>query len=78
MSGIEEKVDAIWAKYDTDNSGQIERGEAEVFFADFIKEYPDQQLTKADFDEWFKGIDADSSGTISKDEMKEFIVKVHH
>jgi len=67
-----ELLDKTFDHVDKDHSGQIDKGEADTFLRDFIKELgvPIQPDPKA-VDEFFRLFDKDHSGTISKEELME-------
>ena len=75
---IKKCVDDIWAEYDTDKSGALDKDETRRFVAATLKEMQNEQgeLDDKDFEDTFKEFDKDNSGTIEKDEMATFIKKV--
>ena len=74
---IRKCVDDIWAEYDKDGSGQLDRDETKKFVQNTLSEMNDSgEFSEADFDACFKEFDKDGSGTIEKDEMAIFIKKV--
>ena len=75
MASLNEKVDTIWATYDTDHNGQLDAAEAKGFFAEFIAAHP-IGLTVDDFDKWFAEVDSDNDGSISKTEMIGYLAKI--
>ena len=78
MSGIDavikKCVDDIWAIYDKDGSGALDKEETKRFVQNTLSEMNDSgEFSEADFDACFKEFDKDGSGTIEKDEMVIFI-----
>lgn len=75
MIDQQEKINQIWAKYDTDGSGDLDYDEARNFAIDSMKE-TGEQFSDQGFDVLFTSMDTDGSGTIEKSEMIEFINKM--
>ena len=74
---IRKCVDDIWAEYDKDNSGELDKEETKKFVQNTLSEMADSgEFSEADFEACFKEFDKDGSGTIEKDEMAVFIKKV--
>ena len=71
-------VDDIWAEYDKDNSGALDREETRRFVEATLKEMHqgEEAVGEDDFESTFAEFDKDKSGTIEKDEMASFIKKV--
>lgn len=74
---INDWVDEIWEIFDVDGSGNLDFDElnffvGEVFRTAGIKIY----YNKFDLDELFSKQDRNNDGTISKDEMKAFLMKL--
>ena len=70
-------VDEIWAKYDNDNSGALDKDETKKFVQDTLADMADGAgFNDEDFDKCFQEFDKDGSGTIEKEEMVTFIKKV--
>ena len=65
-------IDQIWAKYDTDNSGQLSRAEADKFFDEYYQVHEGSKISKEAKDQLFNIIDksANHDGQISKEEFK--------
>ena len=61
-------INSAWEKYDTDQSGELDRREAKRFIKDAIGDIPDEI-----FQHVFTQFDKDDSGTIGKHEMIEFM-----
>ena len=78
IDGIIEKcIDDIWANYDKDKSGFLDKNETKAFVKNTLSEMGENgEFSEADFEACFKEFDKDGNGTISKDEMKIFIKKV--
>ena len=67
----------IWAEYDTDGNGFLDKEETKAFVQNTLNEMSDNgSIEQGDFEETFKEFDKDGSGTIEKDEMAAFIKKV--
>ena len=74
---IKKCVDDIWAEYDKDNSGALDKAETKQFVQNTLHEMSDNgEFSETDFEACFKEFDKDGSGTIEKEEMALFIKKV--
>ena len=74
---IRKCVDDIWAEYDKDNSGSLDKEETKLFVKNTLSEMNDSgEFSEEDFEACFSEFDKDGSGTIEKDEMAIFIKKV--
>ena len=74
---IKKCVDEIWAKYDSDGNGYLDKQETKQFVKDTLQDMSDGDgFNDGDFEECFSEFDKDGSGTIEKEEMVEFIKKV--
>ena len=76
---INKCVEDIWAEYDKDNSGALDKEETKKFVDNTLSEMQDNDdngVNDTDFDVCFKEFDKDGSGTIEKEEMAAFIKKV--
>ncbi len=70
-------VDDIWAEFDKDGSGVLEKDEAKKCIQSALSVMEDaDELSEADFEECFKEFDKNGNGTIEKDEMIIFLKKV--
>ena len=70
-------VNEIWAEYDKDGNGYLDKDETKAFVQNPLAEMNDNSsVEQGDFEETFKEFDKDGSGTIEKDEMAAFIKKV--
>lgn len=61
-------INQIWAKYDTDLSGELDYKQTKRYVKDTIGCIPDEIFCHV-----FNLFDKDNSGTIDKHEMVEFI-----
>ena len=76
-SVIEKCVNDIWAEYDKDGNGFLDKDETKAFVKNTLSEMNDSaSIEDQDFEDTFKEFDKDNSGTIEKDEMAAFIKKV--
>ena len=74
---INKCVDDIWAEYDKDGNGNLDKNETKAFVQKTLAEMAgNEEFSDEDFDACFKEFDKDGSGTIEKDEMALFIKKV--
>ena len=69
----EQMVDEVWAKYDTDNSGVLEKGEAMNFLRDTFKEIFGSEQTDEQLQGTFDMIDKNKNNTIEKVELQAHI-----
>merc|ERR1712028_124598 len=78
-AAIKKCVDDIWAEYDKDNSGALDKDETKAFVKKTLCDMEGSdggEFSEEDFDACFAEFDKDKSGTIEKDEMAVFIKKV--
>ena len=77
-SVIQKCVDDIWATYDKDGNGALDKEETKNFVKATLTEMSDDntEFSEADFDACFAEFDKDGNGTIDKAEMAIFIRKV--
>ena len=77
-SFINKQIDTIWAQYDKEGNGVLDKEEAKEFVSQTIVGSRDRlsSFTDEDFEACFKLFDEDGSGTIEKNEMANFIKKV--
>ena len=67
-------VDLLWADYDQNNNGTLDKKECKNFINLCLQNFGSQrQLSDAAFDEIFATYDTDGNGTIEKSEMKQVI-----
>ena len=74
-------VEDIWAEYDKDNSGTLDKEETKLFVKKTLVDMTSGEgggddFSDEDFEACFKEFDKDGNGTIEKDEMAVFIKKV--
>jgi hypothetical protein len=70
-------IETIWKDFDVDESGYIERTEINEFIDKvFLKAGLDNNINKKVRSEFFRKIDTDQNGQISKDEMASFLVEI--
>jgi Ca2+-binding EF-hand superfamily protein len=77
---IEEGVEKIWADYDKDNSGELDKEECERFVKDML-ESCGGTFDKETYDKMFsecidKGGDKGGDGKVDKKEMVAFIKEI--
>jgi Ca2+-binding EF-hand superfamily protein len=64
----------IWAQYDKDGSGTLNKAECRNFVKDLLVKLGEEpKISEEEFTALFKDFDEDGSGTVSKDEMALFI-----
>jgi len=73
---MEEQIQSIWAAYDANGDGLLDRDEATTFYETFIQKDDRFKDKVAPFDDWFKEIDSDADGQITKDEMAGYLNKM--
>ncbi|KAF0684953.1 Aste57867_23110 [Aphanomyces stellatus] len=79
MSEIEQAVNAciedIWASYDTDKNGFLDRDETKQFVEAVLAKMQEDgvDVDPMDFDECFDGYDKNGDGKLSKKEMRVFV-----
>ena len=70
-------IDEIWAAYDKDNSGQLNKAEMKSFVKEYLTKLGEaDRLPENQFNSMFASLDENNDGQISKGEMKEFIEKI--
>mmetsp|Transcript_11312 Transcript_11312/g.11346 ORF Transcript_11312/g.11346 Transcript_11312/m.11346 type:complete len:82 (-) Transcript_11312:77-322(-) len=71
---IDKIIEDIWAKYDQDNNNALDKDETKEFMINFLKEKGvEKEMNDEDFENYFKELDKDGDGTISRDEMRIFL-----
>ena len=65
-------INQLWAKYDTDLSGELDYRETKRYVKDTIGGIPDEMFLHV-----FNTFDKDNSGSIGKSEMIDFINMLH-
>ena len=70
-------VDAVFAKYDADNSGSLDSKEVSNLINDALKHmgHP-RQVTQAVIDQFIKAVDSSGDGKIEKKELFEIFKKI--
>merc|ERR1712087_827259 len=84
MSDIEKAinnyVEEIWAEFDKDKSGELDKDEARDFLDSVIFNQKGSEgggwFDNELFEETFKELDTDRNGTIEKDEVASFVKKL--
>jgi len=70
-------LEEIWAKYDTDKNGTLNKSEAKVFVKEYLLKLGEaDRLPPGQFNAIFKDLDEDGNGKITPAEMKVFIEKI--
>ena len=71
---VQKVVDELWAEYDKDNSGALDKEETKKFVQDTLGNLGSgDEFSQEAFDEVFATFDKDNSGTVEKPEMVTFI-----
>ena len=74
---IQRCVAEIWSQYDKDNSNTLDKTETKAFVQATMAEMSENDtFSEEDFEGCFKEFDTDGNGTISREEMANFIKKV--
>ena len=63
----------MWAKYDADNSGELDKQETLNFLNEFMELKEKPPITFEHFNKFFLKFDINGDGEIGKDEMLTFI-----
>lgn len=67
-------IDEVWAKYDVDKNGFLDKIETKKFVLDTLGKFEARtQFSDEMFEEVFKMFDKNNSGTVEKAEMATFI-----
>lgn len=72
-AAIDAVCEDLWKKYDSDNSGSLDKEEALKFVAEVCGASGGNDVDKTEFETFFNDLDKDGSGTLEKDEIKKFI-----
>lgn len=75
---IETIANQIWETYDSNKDGQINQEESKNFYEELITKRPDLGLTSANHGEWFGKIDTNNDGSISKEEMIQYLTSINY
>jgi Ca2+-binding EF-hand superfamily protein len=74
---LREAVDAVFHKYDTDNSNSLESGEVLSLINDALNHLKaNRQVTQAEVTNFIKAVDVSGDGKIQKAELFEIFKKV--
>ena len=69
-------VEKLWDEFDTDKNGNLDMKETKLLIQKALNAEAGEEISDAAFKDVFEMIDIDQSGTVEKDEMKAFIVKM--
>ena len=71
-------VEQLWAQYDTDGNGYLDREETKRFVKDSMTEMGanTSEFTDAHFEETFREFDVDNTGTVTKANMVTYMKKL--
>ena len=71
---IQNVIDQIWATYDVDKSGALDKVEIKYFIKDTLSHLGrGDEFSQDAIDEVFETFDKDNSGTVEKEEMVPYI-----
>ena len=66
-------IDSMWAKYDTDGSGALDKMETLKFLNEFMELKEKPAISFEQFNKFFQKFDENGDEEIGKDEMLKFI-----
>ena len=66
------QIEQIWATYDTNANGVLDREEAQKFYTEFVEKDEFLKATVTDFESFFTKVDEDKDGKVTKDELIKF------
>ena len=67
---IEKVINSIWAKFDKDKNGELDRNEARKFITATIAEMGTRETVTTDaFNTMFEEMDVNGNGRVDKEEM---------
>lgn len=72
---INQVVEDIWKNFDKDGNGFLDKNELRSFLQSVNTNLGDDAASEEKFEQTFKEIDSDSSNTITKEEMKNYLLK---
>ena len=70
---ISKFVDSVWAKYDTDGSGALDKMETLKFLNEFMELKEKPKVSFDQFNKFFLKFDENGDGELCKDEMIKFL-----
>lgn len=71
---VDKMIQDVWAQYDKDKSGNLNRNEARKFLKKALTDlHEGEKFTESKFSEIYAEIDRNKSGSISQKEMRVFI-----
>lgn len=72
---LNQVVEDIWKNFDKDGNGFLDKHELRAFLQSVNTSLGDEAADEAKFEQTFNEIDSDSSNTITKEEMKNYLSK---
>ena len=67
------RVEQIWAKFDTDNSGVLNKEQGKLFLQQELETMTGQPPTDEEIERNFSIIDEDGNGSLDKEEVLKFL-----
>ena len=74
---LRQAVDAVFAKYDSDNSGTLDSNEVANLINDALKHMGHaRQVNQAEINQFIKAVDSSGDGKIAKPELFDIFKKI--
>ena len=64
----------IWAKFDKDRSGSLDKKETRLFMDDLMAQAGIEKINDKEFEAQYKKLDQNKDGIIQRDEMRAFLL----
>lgn len=78
VQDVQSFVYDLYKKYDVDQDGFLNYEETRPFFEDLVKHRTDLGLVIEGHEEWFRSIDIDNDGVISRHEMLNYFISINY
>ena len=72
MSDLDALVDTIFANFDTNGNGSLEKDEAKNFFTQLFSE-AGEEISNDNHEKIYASVDTDGDGGLSKDELRQIL-----